>query len=93
MLEGVQQRTLPLGQVEPGGSRLADRLENLLEKLELVGCEGVIPYEIIRVPELREGCAGILEGQLILKDVTLPGVLLLQARPVLPPAWQAGVPE
>ena len=66
--------------MEPGGSRLTDRLENLLEQLELVGCEGIVPHEIIRIPELREGRADIPEGQLILKDVTLPGVLRLQVR-------------
>ena len=71
--------------MEPGGSRLADRLENLLEQLELVGREGVMPHEIIRISELREGCADILEGQLILKDVTLPGVLRLQIGPHLVP--------
>ena len=81
MLEGVQQGALPLGQMKSGGSRLADRLENLLEQLELVGREGIIPHEIIRIPELREGHSGIPEGQLILEDVALPGVLRLQVVP------------
>ena len=51
-LEGVEDRPLATGQVQPGRPGLADRLEDLLDQLELVGGERVVLDEVVAVLEV-----------------------------------------
>ena len=53
-LEGVEDRPLATGEVQPRRPGLADRLEDLLDQLELVGGERVVLDEIVAVLELLE---------------------------------------
>ena len=70
-LEGVEHRPLATGQVHARGPGLADRLEDFLDQLELVGGERVVLDEIVAVLEVLEGHPAVLEGQLVLEDVAL----------------------
>ena len=56
----------------------ADRLENLLDQLELVGREGVIANEVVGVLERLERGADVGEAELVLEDVALGRVKCLQ---------------
>ena len=79
-LEGVEHRPLATGQVQARGPGLADRLEDLLDQLELVRGEGVVLDEVVGVLERLEGHAAVREGELVLEDVALLGEEPLQVR-------------
>lgn len=53
----------------PRGPGLADRLEDSLDRLELIRGEGVVLDEILAVLELPKRHAAVLEGELALEDV------------------------
>ena len=70
-LEGVEHRPFATGQVHTRGPGFADRLEDFLDQLELVGSEGIVLDEIVAVLELPERHAAVLESELVLEDVAL----------------------
>ena len=68
-LEGIEHGTLAVGQVRPGGTDLADFLEDLLHQLEVVRRKGVVADEAFRTIEVLQGRAGAVEGDLVAQDV------------------------
>ena len=73
-LEGIQHGTLAARQVQASGASLADRFENLLDKLEVERREGVVEDEIFLVLVALHGRALAAETELILEDVAFFGV-------------------
>ena len=49
----------------------ADRLEDFLNQLELIGGKGVVLDEIFAILELPKRHPAVLEGELVLEDVAL----------------------
>ncbi|MNR41284.1 hypothetical protein D3C85_1596540 [compost metagenome] len=55
--------------MRPGGTDLADFLEDLLHQLEVVRRKGVVADEAFRTIEVLQGRAGAVEGDLVAQDV------------------------
>jgi len=68
-LESVEQRAFAARQMHSGGPGPADRLEDFLNELELVGCEGIVPGEIGRVLVRLERHPAIGERELVFENV------------------------
>ncbi|VTR96129.1 unnamed protein product [Gemmata massiliana] len=82
-LEGAEHRPLAASEVHARGPGLADRLEHLLDQLELVRRERVVATEVVGVLERAERHPAPAEHELVLQDVALRGVHLGQHRPGL----------
>ena len=64
--------------MQPRRSSLANGLENALDQLKLVGCEGIVFDEVCPITIGPEGHATVREGELILEDVAFRLEDLLQ---------------